>query len=131
MVMSNSQITSSVTAHKSSKNYTRDAVDYVNAVDEVDLAMDAMSSDAISNGIEEFYEQQQREALMHENLEFSDMDDPMIENARPRTRSQSRAKETSVPPVETKIKVTRRKPVKGRRNARRVLEEDLTTDENQ
>lgn len=77
------------------------------------------------------------ESLMHgDNIEFSDIDEPLLE--RPRTRSQSRAKEPSQPPMEIeqvveKKKVARKQrlPKAGPKRRRALVQEEqtLTDDE--
>lgn len=70
------------------------------------------------------------DSLMHdENIEFSDIDEPVMTRAR--TRSQSRVKESSQPPVELENKQKKGRPrrvVAAKRRAA-VKEEPITDDD--
>jgi hypothetical protein len=111
----------------------RDAVDSAritaHVVDEVMLVEDETMAGG-DNGNQGVYV----ESLMHgENIEFSDIDEPLLE--RPRTRSQSRAKEPSQPPMEIeqvdKKKVSRKQrlPKAGPKRRRAIVQEQTLTDD--
>lgn len=91
---------------------------------------DANDDNEFSDGQQQ---QQQESPLMHENnnFEFSDIDEPQMTRAR--TRSQSRAKENSVPPTdEPKPMALRRgkKTTKTERvRRRRPLKEEPISDD--
>lgn len=77
----------------------------------------------------------QAEALMHEiySTEFSDIEEPIVNRAR--TRSQSRAKEGSIPPAQL-VKEPKNKPLKRSRkkvtdkvSRRRKIREETDDDD--
>lgn len=65
--------------------------------------------------------------MQNENIEFSDIDEPIMTRAR--TRSQSRMKETSQPPVELEIKQKKGRPKRVAASRRRALKEEPITDD--
>lgn len=83
-----------------------------------DVTMSASGDNELAN--------QGGDALMHGgNVEFSDIEEP-LEIERPRTRSQSRAKEPSQPPRDIEIKQKKGRPKKSAatKQRRRILETD-------
>jgi hypothetical protein len=114
----------------------RDAVDSAritaHVIDEVMLVEDetmAGGDNSISNrGV-------YVESLLHgDNIEFSDIDEPLLE--QPRTRSQSRAKEPSQPPMEIEPVVEKKKvakkprlPKTGPKRRRAIVHEQTLTDD--
>lgn len=123
------QITSSSKFYRSKKG-SRDVVDamYEQAAHVTDEAI-AQDVTMSSGGDNELINQGGGgDSLMHENIEFSDIEEPIaIEPVR--TRSQSRAKETSLPPSDIDEKKKRGRPKNARvKKHRRIVETD---DENE
>ncbi|KAG5674009.1 hypothetical protein PVAND_004002 [Polypedilum vanderplanki] len=94
--------------------YNRDVVDY--AVHSPEEPIDETFADD-----NEYIDQQQQDVFMHENnanIEFSDIEEPIARTTRT-TRSQSRAKENSIPPPPMTMEELS-KPIK--RNRKKVTE---------
>lgn len=113
MIINPQQLTLPSSTHNKNSNknnnnkHTYDVVDHANAMDESipvrnvtpSFVIDDINDDnEFSDGQQQ--QQQQESPLMHENnnFEFSDIDEPRMTRAR--TRSQSRAKENSIPPTD-------------------------------
>lgn len=87
-------------------------------------------SPIIIDEAEDYFDQ---ESIVQANFEFSD-NEMELDEMRVRTRSQSRTKETSVPPAEPKAKVARAKKVMKAvevkpRQRRRIHVDEIESDE--
>ena len=146
MIINPPQLTLPQSTHnkKSNKNNAKnsyDIVDHVHAMEESIPVRDVtpcFATDCTDDENDFIYEQQQQQqqqqsVLNHENnnFEFSDIDEPQMTRAR--TRSQSRAKENSVPPTNesqtTALKRSKKTTKTERVRRRRPLKQEPISDD--
>lgn len=128
-------ITTPLIATYAQQKRNRDVVD---STDESPIIMrDVMQTQSLNSNEINQYENQQ-DLSMHieyNNTEFSDIEEPSMPQTR--TRSQSRAKENSIPPpvlsenevIAPKKRVVRKKGVEKVRRRRAIKEDEQLTDD--
>jgi hypothetical protein len=109
--------------------HSRDVVDYMRSLEETRVGTPSIADDDDDNR----YIDQQQDVLMHDdnaNIEFSDIEEPLMTRT---TRSQSRAKENSVPPptedISKPLKRNRKKVTEKVPRRRRVKQEEVISDD--
>lgn len=148
MIINPQQLTLPSSTHNKNSNknnnnkHTYDVVDHVHAMDESipvrnvtpSFVIDDVNDDnEFSDGQQQQQQQHQESPLMYENnnFEFSDIDEPRMTRAR--TRSQSRAKENSIPPTDepkpTALKRNKKTTKTERVRRRRPLKEEPISDD--